>query len=266
MLKPNIKKVIDNAISNIKDKNVALAFSGGIDSLSLLFSCLEQKKKVMCYSFTVEHHVSTDFSEARKFAKKFNVGFTAIHLPTKLKELKKDLLFLRNMGARKKVDYTCGYPMLHIYRNMKEKVLISGLGADGHFCISKKGMIHYKDNIDAFRETLFKNNNYAQKLLNNNIAKYYNKQTIIPYLLRDMIDEFKGTTWDQLNKPRQKYATLMAYEDYFKKIKVRNHTNLQLGDSKIEENLNKLLQSDWNKYNYKSIVGVFNTLNRGEVA
>ena len=265
MLKPNIKKVIDDAVSNIEDENVGLAFSGGIDSLSILFSCLEQKKKVMCYSFTLSHHVSTDFSEARKFAKKFGVGFTGIHLPRELNQLKKDLIFLRDMGARKKVDYTCGYPMLYIYKNMKEKVLISGLGADGHYCISKKGMIHFKDNIDAFRADLFKNENYAQKVLNNNIARYYNKQTVIPYLLPEMINEFKGTTWNELNKPRQKYATLMAYKDYFKTIKVRNHTNLQLGDSKIEENLNKLLDSDWNKHKHKSIVGVFNTLNRGEV-
>tara|TARA_Y100000114_G_C11760356_1_gene329242 strand:+ start:2428 stop:3225 length:798 start_codon:yes stop_codon:yes gene_type:complete len=265
MLKPNIKKIIDKRIKKITEENIAIAFSGGIDSLSILFSCLEQRKNITCYSFTLDKYVSTDFSEARKFANKYNVKFTPIFLPTNINTLKKDLKFLNTMGAEKKVDYTCGYPMLYIYRTMKEKVLISGLGADGHFCISKRGMIHFKDKIQIFRDNLFKNNNYAQKQLNKNIAKYYGKQSVTPYLDKEMIEEFKDTTWSEINKPKQKYATLKAYETYFKKIKVRKHTNLQLGDSKIEENLKQLLFSDWNKNNYKSITGIFNSINRGQL-
>ena len=265
MLKPNVKKVVDNIVKNIKEKDVGIAFSGGIDSLSILFSCLEQNKNITCYSFTLENYVSTDFSEARKFANKYGVKFTAIHLPKDVATLKEDLKFLKSMGAKKKVDYTCGYPMLYIYRKMKEKVLISGLGADGHYCISKKGMIHFKDKIDEFRLNLFGNKNYAQKILNENIASFYNKETVIPYLDKDMINEFKGTTWVEINRPRQKYATLKAYEKYFKNIKVRNHINLQLGDSKIEENLKQLLDTDWNINNYKSITGIFNCINRGEL-
>jgi hypothetical protein len=80
-----------------------------------------------------------------------------------------------------------------------------------------------------------------------------------------MIEEFKDTTWDSINKPRQKQATLNNYKDYFSRIKVRNHINLQLGDSKIEKNLEQLINSDWNVNNYKSIVGIFNDLNRGIV-
>ena len=46
MLKPNVKKVVDNIVKNIKEKDVGIAFSGGIDSLSILFSCLEQNKNI----------------------------------------------------------------------------------------------------------------------------------------------------------------------------------------------------------------------------
>lgn len=264
-MKPDIRKVIDNCVSKIKEKEVGIAFSGGIDSLSILFSCLDYKKTITCYSFTLENYVSSDYSEARKFADKYGVNFKGILLPTNIDILKKDLKFLNKMGARKKVDYTCGYPMLNIYKNMKENILVSGLGADGHFCISKRGMIHFKDKINEFRENLFGNDNYAQKTLNTNLAKYYNKKAILPYLTEEMVQEFKDTTWNELNKPRQKYATLKAYEDYFKKIKVRNHINLQLGDSKIEKNLEQLLRTDWNKDNYKSITGIFNSINRGEI-
>jgi hypothetical protein len=126
-------------------------------------------------------------------------------------------------------------------------------------------MIHYKDKIQEFRDGLFLNENYAQKLINIKMAKYYNKTTIIPYLEKQMIEEFKDTTWDSINKPRQKQATLNNYKDYFSRIKVRNHINLQLGDSKIEKNLEQLINSDWNVNNYKSIVGIFNDLNRGIV-
>ena len=265
MLKPNIKKIIDKSIDNIKEKNIAIAFSGGIDSLSILFSCLEKNKNITCYSFTLDNYVSTDFSQARKFANKYGVKFIPIFLPTDVNMLKKDLKFLRTMGAEKKVDYTCGYPMLYIYRTMQEKILISGLGADGHFCISKRGMIHFKDDIQTFRDNLFANKNYAQKELNKNIAKYYGKESLTPYLNQEMIEEFRGTTWSEINKPKQKYATLKSYKNYFQKIKVRKHTNLQLGDSRIEENLKQLLKTDWNKNNYKSITGVFNSINRGDL-
>jgi len=265
LIKPNIKKVVNSYINDIKEKNIGIAFSGGIDSLSLVFSSMECNKNINLYSFTLEDHISTDFLEARKFAELYKLNFTPIFLPKNELTLKKDLLFLSKLGAKKKVDFTCGYPMLYIFRNLKEKTLVSGLGADGHYCISKKGMIHFKDRIQEFRDNLFSNPNYAQKILNENIAKYYKKTTVIPYLAKEMIDEFRGTTWVELNKPRQKNATLMNYQEYFKEIKVRNHVNLQLGDSKIESNLYQLLEGNWNIRNYKSITGIFNSINRGEV-
>tara|TARA_R110001592_G_scaffold136862_1_gene354360 strand:+ start:1260 stop:2060 length:801 start_codon:yes stop_codon:yes gene_type:complete len=265
MLKPNIRKVLTYIIEKIKDENVAIAFSGGIDSLSILYTCMDLKKKITLYSFTLDNHVSTDFSSARRFAKYYNINFVPIFLPTDINTIKNDLRFIKTLGAIKKTDFVCSWPMLHLYKNIKENILINGLGADGHFCISKKGMIHYKDKIQEFRDGLFLNENYAQKLINIKMAKYYNKTTIIPYLEKQMIKEFKDTTWDSINKPRQKQATLNNYKDYFSRIKVRNHINLQLGDSKIEKNLEQLINSDWNVNNYKSIVGIFNDLNRGIV-
>ena len=265
MLKPNIRKVMEEVITEIKEEKVAIAFSGGIDSLSILYTCLDLKKEITLYSFTLDNHVSTDFSSARRFADFYKIEFVPIFLPTQINTLKDTLKIMKSLGAKKKTDFVCSYPMYYIYRNMKEKVLINGLGADGHFCISKKGMIHFKDKIEEFRNYLFSNPNYAQKEINIKMAKLFNKQTIIPYLDKRMINEFSGTTWDQLNKPKQKQATLSNYKDYFTKVRVRKHTNLQLGDSKIETNLEQLLKSDWNINNYKSVVGIFNDLNRGVI-
>tara|TARA_Y100000114_G_scaffold135117_1_gene135778 strand:- start:806 stop:1600 length:795 start_codon:yes stop_codon:yes gene_type:complete len=258
-----IRTIIEEKIRLIPDNEIGIAFSGGIDSLSILFSSLDLNKKVTLYSFTLDNHISTDFSIAKRFAKFYEVNFKPIFLPTNIEKIKETLLFLNKLGAEKKTDYVCSFPMYFIYKNMKENTLVNGLGADGHFCISKKGMIHYKNKIQEFRDILFSNPNYAQKQINLEMARYFKKQTIFPYLDIKMIEAFKFKKWNEINKPRQKQATLDSYSDYFKKIKVRNHTNLQLGDSRIQTNIEQLLATNWNSKNYKSIVGIFNEINRG---
>jgi hypothetical protein len=65
-----------------------------------------------------------------------------------LANLKEDLIDLIRYGAKTKTDFECGWPMLYAYKLIKEKNIFSGFGADGHFCISKKGMIHFKNKIE----------------------------------------------------------------------------------------------------------------------
>jgi hypothetical protein len=75
--------------------------------------------------------------------------------------------------------------------------------------------------------------------------------------------EFLGTTWAQVNKPRQKQPILSAYPNEFRRIRILPHVNLQLGDSGIAAHFEKLLSSDWNAHGGKSVVGIYNRLNAG---
>lgn len=264
-MKPNVKKVIQNSISQIPDSEVALCLSSGIDSNSLLFELLEQGKKVTAFTFTMEGVMSTDFIYAKKNCETFDIELVHVELPTDMEKIKKDIYTLARLGARSKTDFECFFPFLYLYNHPKlsQKYIVSGLGADGHFCISKKGMMHFKDTrINEFRELLFSKPNYAQKNLHEDYCKKIGKIHITPFLTQEMINEFKGTTWEQINKPKEKQSILDSYKDWFTKIKVFPHTNFQKGNSKISTTFAELVNTDINKKKHKTQVGIFNDIVR----
>jgi hypothetical protein len=167
---------------------------------------------------------------------------------------------LVRFGAKKKTDFECGWPMLYAYKAITEREIFSGMGADGHFCISKKGMMHYKNRIDEFRSTLFSNPSYGQEHIHRNLSRVYKKCWVAPYMTQEMIDELEGTTWDEVNRPHQKQPILDAFPEQFKRIKIFKHTNFQKGDSGISEHFEKLLHTDLNVGKHKSVVGIYNYL------
>ena len=238
----------------------AVLLSAGIDSASVLFSLLEAGKSVTAYSFCLEGRVSKDVRYAEITAKEFGVPFVRIDLPTSIDVLREDLIDLVRFGAKKKTDFECGWPMLYAYQAIKEREIFSGMGADGHFCISKKGMMHYKNRIDEFRDTLFSNPSYGQEHIHRNLSTVFKKCWVAPFMSKEMIDRFEGSTWDEVNKPNQKQPILDAFPEQFKRIKVFKHQNFQKGDSGISDHFEKLLGTDLNVGNHKSVVGVYNYL------
>lgn len=262
-MKPDVLKVLIEEAKAIEDKSVAVLLSGGIDSASIMFSLLESGKSVTAYSFMLDGKMSTDFSLARRNAKLFGCDFVPVFLPVLIRDLKYDLIRLKNLGAKKKTDFECGWPMLYAYREIKERVVASGMGADGHFCISKKGMIHWRNRIDDFRRGLYSSKTYAQKPIHAGIASGLGKVIFMPYLSKAMQDEFLGTSWNDVNRPNQKQPILNAFPEYFRRMKIMKHVNLQLGDSGIAEHFETLLRSDWNLRGHKSVVGIYNDVARG---
>ena len=87
----------------------------------------------------------------------------------------------------------------------------------------------------------------------------------MPYLSDAMRSEFLGTTWEEVNKPRQKQPILDAFPRQFARMKVLPHTNLQLGDSRIAEHLAGLVGTDWNTRGAKSVVAIYNDLAAGRL-
>lgn len=244
------------------DDEVALLLSSGVDSSSVLFSLLEAGKKVTAYSFCLDDRDSKDVVHAEITAKEFSVPFVRIDLPTAIEFLSDDLVTLIQMGAAKKTDIECGWPMLYTYPVIKERQIFSGMGADGHFCISKKGMIHYKNQIDWFRDQLFSNPSYGQAHMHKNFCKVHGKDWVAPYMSTEMINKFKGRSWEEVNKPKQKQPILDAFPKQFKRIKVFPHTNFQLGDSGIAEHFTQLVHTPLNMKGHTSVVGIYNNLVR----
>lgn len=268
MKKLNLRPIFLSELSQIDEENVALFLSGGVGSAALLFALLELGKGVTAYTFTLDNHVSSDFSRARRTAELFRINFIPIFLPRDLDQLKADMREIACSGvARKKTDFECGWPMLYAYRAVREKALVVGMGDDCHFCLSKRGLLHYAHNgkIDEFRKKLYENLGYAQRPLHELFASRYNLNLSLPYLSPAMKRIFIGTTWEEVNKPKQKQPILDAFPEGFRKVKPYPHSNLQLGDSGIAKHCAKLLETDWNWRRAKSVVSIYNDLLSGRI-
>lgn len=260
----SVHDILVNLASAVNEESVAVLASGGIDSWSAVFALLEVGKKVHIYSFTLDDRESSDFLKAKELSAIYGLEFTPIILPTNIDTLKQDILFLSDtFDCTKKVEFECLWPFLYAYATITEKVVGSGLCADGYFCISKSGCLHYKDRIDEFRERYFANNG-SQYKHHQLMAQHFNKKLFMPYNSSEMFAFFVGKTWEQCNVPRQKQPIFNSYRNEFQSNNFKKHSNLQLGDSGISEHFDKLLNTDWNTHNYKSVTGIFNSVTRGE--
>jgi asparagine synthetase B (glutamine-hydrolysing) len=261
-MKPNIKGVIQNCVSSIPDNEVALCLSSGLNSNSILFELVEQGKKVTAFTFSMEGIESRDYVHAKKNCETFGVDFVNVVLPHSLESIKEDVYTLAKMGAKSKADFECFFPFLHLYKHggLTQKYVLSGLGADGHFCITKRGMIHFRDKIDSFRDMIYSNPNYGQKQMHEKICESLGKVYIAPYHTEEMRNEFRGVQWNEINKPKEKQAIIDAYKDYFTKVKLFRHQNFQKGDSGISTAFMQLVHTDLNKGNFKTPKGIYNDI------
>ena len=256
----SLHDVLINEVRHLPKDGVALCLSSGIDSQSLLFAMMEIGISPHVYSFTLEDRESRDFVEARTLANEMGVPFTKVMLPIDVETLIDDCFAMaRDFGAKKKTDFECLWPFLYVYPVVEEKYIVTGIPADGHFCISKKGILHYKDDVDAFRKMYFSNPNAGQRLLRGKMAHKYGKINVDPFYSTNIAKVLEGLSWDDLNKPQQKMPIRNSFER-FATMKVHNHTNLQLGDSGIAEHFETLLDTSLNDKGYKSVVGIYNKI------
>lgn len=255
-----LKKIFEAQIRKLP-KDVALCLSGGIDSVALLSLLLEFDKTVHVYTFTLDNYESDDFKIASRLADRFNCEFTGIILSSDLDVLKSDVLKLHSQyDCIKKTDYECTWPFLYVYPAIKEKIIVAGLGAEGHFGSTRKGSIHYKNNLDEFRQMFFSNENVSQTKQHKKLGAEYSLIQYFPFLTDEIKHYFTGKSWNDVNKPKvkQPIIDLISFDANVKS------SNLQLG-SRVALHFDKLLQTDWNLHSYKSVVGIFNSVNKGEL-
>ena len=258
----NVHDTLINLVNQIPEDTVAVSLSSGIDSMSVLFALLECNKNVVVYSFTLDDRESRDFKEAKELAEKLNLPFRPVILSTDIETLKRDVLILGNeYGCKKKTDYICTWPYMYLTKMVSESVLATGMAADGHFVISKKGVLHFKDKPEVFRKSYFSNPSRCQLPQRTKLAKECGIKLFEPYLSQEMFDYLLHSTWEECNKPQQKMPIRRA----FNYPKMHLHTNFQLGDSGITEHFEKLLNTDWNLHNYKSIIGILNCVTNGDI-
>ena len=226
-----IDKILHNIVDrDIKGDDVAIFMGGGTDSATLLFTCLRLNKKPVGYSFFRKDRPSYDSLKAEEICKIFNVPFVPVSLPED--NLEEDFKTLANKyECIKKTHFECIFPFLYLFPLIKEKYVLTGVGADSHYVLSKKGMMHYKHTVEKMNEFRY-NYFYGQKNPGaleqlKKFCKEYNKVLSVPYFEKEVYDYFYDKSWEDINKPYQKYLIKKQFKE-FDKIKVKPHINYQL--------------------------------------
>lgn len=265
-----LRKALTKVMSPYKNRKVAVLMSSGVDSHSVLFAALEAGAKVELLSFSLDDRQSRDCAVAESTAAAFDLKFHRIDLPSDVPTLIEDVKYMVGQcGAVKKTHIECFWPMMYAIDKVSRLGIHhvgTGHGADNYYCLSRKANQHYKDKPDEYRALSFNDPHWSQKSFiqayGKSLGKQRQVQFLYPYHTRSVFNVFTGASIDELNKPKQKYITRLAFEDYFENCKVYNHQPFQLGDSGITEHFEKLLDTDLNTGGYKSVVGVYNSLKR----
>lgn len=236
LVRPTLRKLIAPL-----PKQIAVSMSGGIDSSSVIVAALDEGKDVTVFSFTFEDFESTDFKAAKKIAAKYNLPFVEVLLPScpdKIYETIRSII--RECRIKKKTAVECVFPFVFLINKIRQfglKCLLTGHAADGHFGVSKKAMMHFREPLskfNEFRQEYFSNPNSSQvrTLKSYCLARGINLCT--PYFEPDIFALFINKPWDELNKPRQKEAVRVEFPD-LDDLAIKPHSNLQMGDSQIAE-------------------------------
>ena len=250
-------------VKNIDNKNdMALLFSGGMDSLSILLSCLDVDIKPHLYTFYLDNHISEDIIRSREIAKIFDLKLTEIKITTRDISLTEDIKFIiKRFKTSKKTAIQCIHPFIYIMPNIIEGNVLSGLCADDLYGTPRSMAKHSKE-IERFNKIRFNKFNdstsssycYIKELIEEYDRKFY-----APYKECDELTKYMlGLGYKELNSPKQKNIMYQDYKDILDKYKLyRRNSNLQC-NSKIREWHDELLKTEENKNNNKSVVGIYN--------
>lgn len=279
-----IRKHMVQHVAAVPVKKMAVLLSAGVDSHACLFAAMEAGKQITCYSFTLEDRISTDYHVARDTAKTFGLPFVGIKLPVDLATLKTYLVDLYQTYSQtayqgkpvhvNKSSVECMWPL---YTALTEIILdnagtVFGLGGDTFFCqmrSQKKRLHEYEMVKEEYCVSVVDKEYDVQTLLLRSWFQHHapRHHLVAPFHTRKMFKIFEGMhPFDEGCKPIQKAPVRFAFWPQFARTQVRVHQSFQKGDSGISDHFDRMLiHSDWNTRGLKSVKGIYNDLESGEL-
>lgn len=255
----------------------AILLSNGVDSNSIVASLVRNGRRPLAVSFRLKDWQSTDWLGAKRVAEKLNLDFLDIELPTDVETIFQDVKHvIKNLHLKKKANIECAIPLKYALDKILESGITnvySGLGADGQYAESRKAHVAVrkaKAENDATWLENFRANYYAQEnpACSKTMRLYFESKggnLFMPYLNPEFQEVYRGVTHNEMSKPVVKMPIRIAFPEMENWKPGKRNTNLQLGDSKIAKNYEQLLQSPYNLRNYKAVIGIYNSIIRGEL-
>lgn len=250
---------------NINSESTALLFSSGMDSLSILLSCLEVGINPHLYTFYLDNHISEDIKRSREICKKLNLNLTEIKIETQKDKLKDDIEFIiKKFKTKRKTAIQCIHPFLYVIPKIDEKYVLTGLCADDLYGTARS-VAKFGNDYEKFNEIRYKKLKdktassycYIKKIVEGN-----EKIFLAPYKeCEELLDYMLGLNYKEMNSPKQKNIMYEDYKDILEKYNLyRRNSNLQC-DSRIREWHDILLNDkEINSNNNKSIVAIYNKI------
>jgi hypothetical protein len=268
-LSATLRQAVLREVEPFRGKDLAVPLSGGVDSTSLLVAAMTVGANVRTYTFCLSGRLSTDASAARRTAKFFGVEHRLVHLPTSIDVLADETVeLITKHGITGKAPVECLWGMTRLFREADERHFIVGIRADSYFGLSKSAALNHKHSPAGMHDYRMKAISKAgQPAMLANFAESIGKVATCPYHgAHDvLIPAFRNTTWEIINKPRQKEIIRRAFPE-MDRLSLGLHTNLQLGDSGIQGHFKRLLRSRLNADGrFKTTVALYNAIARGEV-
>lgn len=253
---------------NIKYGKVGLLFSCGMDSLSILFSMLENGIRPTIYTFRTDNYISEDFKRSKKLADELKLEFEEILVPTSPVAIENDVRYIiRRFKVKKKTQIQCIHPFIYVDKS-REDVYVSGLCADDLYGTSRKMSVlgGQDEKFLSIRIAAHNNKESSSYKFIKQIFNDCGKDFLCPYKESESISSYLlAKTYSQLNKPKQKNVMYEAYKQYLDTYNLyRRNSGLQC-NSKLREAHDELLGTQLNEAGNKSVVAIYNKLYKEEL-
>lgn len=247
--------------ANTEGAPVALLFSGGTDSLTVLWTLMDLGIPVNAYTFHLSHHKSQDLIFAEKACGHWNIPLTIVTENNNTKKEIEDMIGV--IQSARKTHVECMFAFWRMIQNVKEKQVFSGILADVLYGSDRDSCIqHSKSIASVFTEYRLK---YLREPDTDGVKQagmicdHFKKQFIAPYTEPELWNTFFGWTLKEMNSPKQKMPALLAFQDRFNEIKIyRKNENLQ-----CESGIREYMESVFGLHVRKSYKEILNSVNNG---
>jgi hypothetical protein len=261
----HLRQLITNRVKAVVGPEpVALAMSGGIDSMTVFFALLDLKKEFTCYCFYQDGIESPDLVSSRQYCSQFNVPLVEICLPsdpdTVYADCVRTIPFCGVKLLKTKVETL--RPLMYLFEAVKEHKILNGSSADDFQPYKRKANIAYEtggeDAVRKYRLSVDLKPD-AYDVLSREMASAYNKEFVNVYACSEIENFYLQFTYKAITVPH-KALTVQAFAPEFEACGgARKHSSYQV-NSRITDVHEQLLASKYNWQKHQAVIGLYNQM------
>ncbi len=238
-------------------EEIALLLSGGVDSLSILFSLRELDKKVYPYTFYLEGYTSPDLKQSRKVSQIYNLPLVEVEVPRE--NIKEDIIKLaKDYKCKTKVSFETNLHLLYTFPEIKQEIVATGLVSGTLWGTAKSVILKFRDDKEGFdNDRIHCYYDFRDKVQLDIFEKQYNLKVVNPYFNENLFNFSLRYDWHFLNKPFQKWIIVNAFPEEFKKTGIRKESPYQLNSGMARYCETFLTDKEFNPNNRSRMLDVY---------